>query len=599
MDVPRDHIIVGVDVGFTYTGVAIGSTLVFKPKDGIKPLPIQDWPWKDEKRNKVPTSLTYKAGDRRIRLWGFGCPQLRDLSPQETVREFFKFYLDGSNFEQLKRKNPDEKDEISANIENWFVDYLTQIYAHVTNQLKVTEVDLDLTIIEYIFSLPTDWKDKPTLVEAFERIILQAGFGSAENASARTGLTEAVASAVYTAKSVGYNFEVRYLYTTVDICVLRVKSIDNKTIELGKIGSPLSIRIGSVDIDNAFKALFEEKLSKLKREEPELFHEFVASKFAADQVTRGEFQIVKEKWGQKVVPPTASFAVPRAGDSANQSEELPAGQVETSDVRITFSPDEIEKIFNKQIDKITFALDKKLENVPETVPNLILTGGLGSSQYVQSKIAKHFEKRGMRILVDRTIGEPPLSVCKGIVYDRMQRLVYGNSVMRTRHSRASYGILFNKIYNKSEDKGRQTIRDPVDGKKYVKNEIYWFLEKGDEINEDIPARFSWSHRTTFENPNETWRDVFVSSRLPPELLPQQYDERHTKKIEEVISTAVAKNFTSKRTIPVVGKKFLEIKYDIQVAVDEDNLRIQTSINGALTGECRVVNVPWEFRADHE
>src|ERR1039457_4796438 len=77
----------------------------------------------------------------------------------------------------------------------------------------------------------------------------------------------------------------------------------------------------------------------------------------------------------------------------------------------------------------------------------------------------------------------PLSVCKGLVFDRMQRLVHGTSVLPGNLCRASYGILCNRIWNKSEHRAREPYNDPIDGKKYASDCIEWFVFQGEIVTE--------------------------------------------------------------------------------------------------------------------
>src|SRR4051812_42287595 len=72
---------------------------------------------------------------------------------------------------------------------------------------------------------------------------------------------------------------------------------------------------------------------------------------------------------------------------------------------------------------------------------IVLSGGLGSSKYVQTKIEEYYQRRSIPVLFSTDPGEPyvpsspfplfakrlysPLAVCKGLVIDRMQRLCHG------------------------------------------------------------------------------------------------------------------------------------------------------------------------------
>jgi hypothetical protein len=70
-----------------------------------------------------------------------------------------------------------------------------------------------------------------------------------------------------------------------------------------------------------------------------------------------------------------------------------------------------------------------------------------------------------------------LAVVKGLVVDRLQRETAGHSAMVTRCPRASYGVKCRQLYRKAFHKGQRPVRDPIDGKKYVENQIMWLIKK--------------------------------------------------------------------------------------------------------------------------
>jgi hypothetical protein len=70
-----------------------------------------------------------------------------------------------------------------------------------------------------------------------------------------------------------------------------------------------------------------------------------------------------------------------------------------------------------------------------------------------------------------------LSVAKGLVYDRLQRMNTGKSVLGAKASPANYGIVVQKGYNKVKHVGEQVTIDEFSGGKTAKDLIHWFIEK--------------------------------------------------------------------------------------------------------------------------
>ncbi|CZR58247.1 uncharacterized protein PAC_08138 [Phialocephala subalpina] len=609
---PVEHIFVGVDIGYTCTGVAILS-LNEATNETTKPFPIQKWPGSDTRKrpdatNKVPTLVTYKAADVRARSWGFECPSSGQPNDGMLVIGLFKFLLDPDLLEELNKEKSGAEKEIIDNVKKWYTDFLTKLHEHIVSHLEGTwRVDWGVTKVEYLFSLPTKWEKKEGLVEEFGKIVSNAGFGSKENSSITIKLTEGVASAVYTAKILGSDFNEGDVLLvcdagggTTDICVLKVAKIDRMTVELETL-EQISIFVGSVQIDEEFDQLFEEKLEVIENENRELLYGLVLEEPQARNAVKEQFRVIKMGWGIRSALRHIRF--PLLG--------FP------NELRVEFL-DEINAMFDKQVGEIIAEIDKLLENLQRLGPGmdvvgasvifqlkkketlmatrksrLILAGGLGSSVYVQSKLETHYNPKGLRILVEKNPEDPPLSVCRGLVLDRMQRVLHGNSVLRTRRCRVSYGILRDEIYSKARHKGRETFKKPADDRKYVLGCIRWFIRRGDIIAEDFEIELEHSRIASFGNPDTDWEDTIVTSKLPRDRLPQYLGQGGCRVVCKISSNAEPNSLTSKRKYLALGKRFLYGTYEVRGSVEQDCLRFETRVNGMTVGEGQTPLVPWE------
>lgn len=187
----------------------------------MKPFIIQSWPGAtvlNQITNKVPTSIMYTAGDRRVRYWGFAVPTLSQLQHM-AIKRYFKFCLNQKTLDELNVLLEEQGQEIEEieNVKMWYTDYLKKLHEHIISHLQETQpqtlgdsrrrpVEWGRTKVEYHFSLPTEWRDNASLIEVFRSVIQDAGFGSMENTLINIELTEAVASAVYTVKTMGSEF---------------------------------------------------------------------------------------------------------------------------------------------------------------------------------------------------------------------------------------------------------------------------------------------------------------------------------------------------------------------------------------------------------
>jgi len=123
-----------------------------------------------------------------------------------AVKDMFKFYLDKTflrdKFEGNFEAAPGNLDDVVL----WFGDFLRELYAHIKKYLQdIWKVDFNLTKVEYIFGLPTSWKDNYKLVQLFRSTAVEAGF---RTDNIILDLTEAEASAIFTAKHTDEEFKV-------------------------------------------------------------------------------------------------------------------------------------------------------------------------------------------------------------------------------------------------------------------------------------------------------------------------------------------------------------------------------------------------------
>src|SRR5947207_2170207 len=104
-----------------------------RPGGPIEPVPIQQWPGKDNCiANKMPSTLTYGAGIFRVHSWGFQCPSIEDMGPGMDTKESFKFFLDES---RLKDRFPRPEEVKIDDVRTWFKHFFTNLHRHVRAHL--------------------------------------------------------------------------------------------------------------------------------------------------------------------------------------------------------------------------------------------------------------------------------------------------------------------------------------------------------------------------------------------------------------------------------------------------------------------------------
>jgi hypothetical protein len=172
--------------------------------------------------------------------------------------------------------------------------------------------------------------------------------------------------------------------------------------------------------------------------------------------------------------------------------------------------------------------------------------------------------------------------------------MHGTSILRTRRSRASYGIVYPEIYKKAEHKGREIFKNSPDGKKYVTGRVRWFIKKGDIVGKDFNINPPHELVASFGNSDRTWEDVIVTSRYAPNFLPHYLDQGDCQEVCKFSSNLPPETLTTRRKYMAIGKKFLHGTYEVRVCVKQECLRFETWVNGAMVGSGETTGVLWEY-----
>ena len=403
-------------------------------------------------------------------------------------------------------RDPRNAPSSTAEVETWFEDFLRKLYEHIESRLG-SELPVNKTwassLIEFVFSVPTTWP--PPTVERFRSIISRAGYNKFPYHSIQVGLTEAEAAAVSTSVENPGMFRDHEIILvcdvgggTTDLGVLSVENVGSGAISLRQLDVVQGRTVGSVKIDEAFEKLALEKLERANAVAP-LGVELEDA--AWHMMKSREFQNAKCIHGSH--DDTIVFPVPIVGlntDYVNEAHGISNGGMQ-------FTQSELRALFDVQVNKLFELIDRQLTSFQRISPDasithLVLSGGLGDSNYVQSRLETRYafglstfpSARNMQVSV---APEPQLAVCRGIVHDRVRKLSSGTGVLGWRCSRASYGTVCKMLYDQRNPShaGRQVIRDQYNGKMYLINAIEWFIYKGQPVNSDTPVTRPFTRKT--------------------------------------------------------------------------------------------------------
>ncbi|KAH9863883.1 hypothetical protein J1614_009815 [Plenodomus biglobosus] len=614
---PRPDLIISIDFGMTCTGVAYCN--IATGSDTVRH--IQRWPGRMQaNENKVPSLLIYPDNSATPSSWGFLAETAQESSGVGyESREWFKIMLDEELLEQGRQtaSDPSKVPQIHE-VEKYYTHYFQFLYRSIEARLRGELASRwEDAKIEFIFSVPTTWKAVPT-VERFRRIISAAGFGSSPSHVASIGLTEAEAAAVHTARNMpGIFRENEILFVcdvgggTTDLSVFRVKNTFEGSLNVEQIDVVFGAHIGAAQLDSLYENAVSEKLQHANKMSPMGLADI--NHAAWEMRISKEYQNAKCDYGsEESMADTETFAVrvPKL-DRAYENRKF---GISGGDMH--FRRDDLKSFFDTQISKLFDMIAKQLVRVQQKHPgqqvaHLVLSGGLGNSAYVQtclynryaSQNTTHPNARHMQI---RIAPDPQLVVCKGNVFDRVQKLKTGQSVLGWRCCRASYGTMCKVLHEPDNPAhfGLRTELDPLDKKMYVMDCIDWFIKQGEPVSSDMPIVRNFSRKCPPASAtNPTPPRVF-----PTEIICTQVDKSQLPLVKDDSCRSICRVDSDFTSLPLTlfklknrhwwnfGPKYHRITYVVKVNLGPADISFELWHNGVKLSKDNAVKVEWQATA---
>ncbi|PGH19083.1 hypothetical protein AJ79_00117 [Helicocarpus griseus UAMH5409] len=498
----QPDVVVGVDFGMTCTGVSYS----FGP-EWSSPKTLQHWPGKmiNELANKVPTQLEYDKSNV-LKSWGFQCSQ---GDTEAGIKEYFKLNL-SADYRDPKPGAPTRREALK-----WFQDYTRCIYQHIVSHFTNTIPNFPSLRVEFVYSIPTTWKDPRMRAEIQQYIHLNSG-----NHKATIGLSEAEAAAVYACKQHYQKDDVILVCDagggTTDVNVLKLLSTTGEPSRLEPLDYVEGQPIGSVFIDFAVHQLIFERLATIRE------HLQASPRELAWKMMSGRFERFKCSFGTDM-----TWTIPSLKLDVPGLAELNFPEAEVYNGQISISSDEMKQFFDVKIEEMYALIDEQIDRVQRRYPEhrisyLVLSGGFGSSPYVRQRLVERYgsgnvswNTESMQILV---AGEPQLAVVEGLVMNRIQHLKRGIVAFGSRCSPVSYGIMCDKLYNQQTHLGEPVRYDDRDKKTYAMDQIDWLVIQGEPVPPTgVSKRFH--KKVDPQQIDKPWQVQIVMSELPPDKLP--------------------------------------------------------------------------------
>ncbi|EXV04309.1 Hsp70 family protein [Metarhizium robertsii] len=518
----RSHsIVVGIDFGTTYSGVAFARDA---EPDRIHFVSN----WRSSNLNsfpkqKVPTSIYY-GHSFEPPTWGY------DVDSEEDALRWFKLLLldDEHMPAHLKRSKYIRTAKELLKKENKHVieviaDYLRLVWEHSLRAIEKTmgEAMVKLSTFKFVVTLPAIW---PAYAQIrMHKAIAAAGLldKRAAGETVLTFLPEPEAAALATLHKMHQRPDMKKNDDFV-VCDCGGGTVDIITY---KIHKPLmsSIResvpgngrlCGAVRLDEAFARLLRTKMpmNVLKALSPAERQRLMYDNWETG--IKPGFANDERSWTVRI-PFCASLS------NVQYPKDIILGR---EDIWLVFE-DVLTEVASLVLDQIQEA-HRKYGKPPKYV---ILVGGFGRScalyDHLQKKIGLYFAS--VNILQDEGT-DPWTAICEGAVIHGLKREQSLSSaqcnLVDSRFARASIGTMYNAL---PFEEDVHDIKDkewcPMQQEYQASDQIHWFIYKGEVVNGNEPTVFEFFQALT-EQPTELVNEMVYSQAGTP---PNRFD--HTVK----------------------------------------------------------------------
>ncbi|TGJ86878.1 hypothetical protein E0Z10_g1906 [Xylaria hypoxylon] len=493
-DEVEDSLVIGIDFGTTYSGVAWATRVDFA--NGQVNF-ITSWPGHGREEGKAPTELWYS--DDEEPAWGYEVPV--DADPFR----WFKLLL--VRVEDLKPEVRDSKflvrarammEESGRTAVDLVADYLRLLWEHITSTVDRArgETIVEALPIHVVITVPAIWESYER--RAMEDSAKKAGILKYRLAGA-TKLTfapEPEAAALSTLHEQGSGVRPGNVYIvcdagggTVDLISYEVKS--TKPIVLAEAVEGTGRLAGGIFIDETFEQMCK---GRLKHKWNQL------SKAGLRDVMKNEWEYgIKPQFRPGKVGKTHIVSLPaelfrETASSLNDTKRKPY----IKDGRIHFTDDDIKKPFANVFVDIKELVEGQIQKATKkgiSVTGIILVGGLGASPYLYDYLKAMHSKAGITVLQSGGI-KPRTAICRGAVMKGFleepdQHGVSAPIMIASTVSRASYGIdflaKFDTLHHVEEDR----VWDYDEALWMARNQMTWYLKRGQIVSRTEPVRMPW------------------------------------------------------------------------------------------------------------
>ncbi|OHE90576.1 hypothetical protein CORC01_14123 [Colletotrichum orchidophilum] len=496
-----DLLVIGIDFGTTFSGVAWTTSEEFKKGDINT---IVSWPGTGFEEGKAPTELYYDGDTMK---WGYSVPaeadpirwfkllllKDEDLGPELCSSEFI------IRAKKMLRS-------LKKNAIDLVADYLGALFKYVIqtiNKSRGKEV-VDAMRLHVVITVPAIWKGyaREDMITAAKRAGILTTRVAGETTLTLAPEPEAAALSTLSERGRKVNKGDVYIICdagggTVDLISYQIEQ--NSPISMHEAVEGTGSLCGGIFIDEAFEQMCSDRLG-----------------LKWNHLSRaGIKKIMKSEWEAAIKPQFAPGL-----SHKEYIVEIPAEAFRNSELddssrepiirngKIHFKESHIQDAFTESFTGIDQLLEKQMKMAASSklrINGIILVGGLGASPYLYEHLSKKHAPAGISILQSRGM-QPRTAICRGAVHkgfldgSRIQEhalikhdgyRVKAPIRVTSTVSRSSYGVPYSATFDRNRHIQDDKEYDMDLGVWRARNQIDWFLRRGDDVSQKDPAKFSY------------------------------------------------------------------------------------------------------------
>ncbi|KAF7544953.1 hypothetical protein G7Z17_g9551 [Cylindrodendrum hubeiense] len=479
LNITDRKIIVGIDFGTTYSGVAWAETQRPDRRTAITTWPVSKTIREGESSDKVPTQIRYNGDDIE---WGFAIPMT--APPEETIK-WFKLDLDPS-FQALAQGVGQAIGADGArggrSVDTLVSDYISALGDHLMYTLreKLGDNIVKNTPLEFVVTVPAIWSD---LAKDKTKKACQAAAALSATKQPVHLVSEPEAAAIYALHGLdphGLKLGDTFVVVdagggTVDLISYTITGL-KPILEVQEAAPGSGALCGSTFLDMRFKKYLKAKLGKEEGFDDEVLAE------ATDVFEKK----IKRQFALNVGP-DETYTIPMGGLANNKALGINRG-------RFSLKASDLQGIFEPVVLEVIALVKEQITSSNVPIRAVLLVGGFGASNYLKERLRNAIDK-------NIQVMQPPnawQAVVQGAVMKGLANSAPDDLTMvkiKNRKARKHYGTEWRSRYDEKLHSHLKSKRQwcGLDGC-YKIHAMEWFIQRSDQVSENEPfyTSFVWT-----------------------------------------------------------------------------------------------------------